>query len=156
TPHLRSSAELASGLPLSQPGRKLLVAGQSPAQFLAELVHHGQYVDALRLIAVALLPREAVWWACLCCRHTLDVKGAPPAEARALLSAAAWVVHPDEAHRAAAASAGAAAGPKTAAGCAAQAASFGGHATGPNQPAVPTDARTLAKLAGAGVLLAAV
>src|SRR5688572_3044417 len=112
---LRPATDLAHDLPLGIVAKKLLVSGQSPAGFLKALVDHGQYVDALRLMAVALLPREAVWWACLCCQHTLGAKAPPTAqEHQALKAAVRWVLQPDEAHRAAAAAAGAAAGPKKA------------------------------------------
>jgi hypothetical protein len=156
-PHARTAIDLAHDVPLSPPGKKLLTAQQSPAQFLKALADRGHYVDALRLMAVALLPREAVWWACLCCRHTLGAKAPPaPAEDHALQAAAQWVTRPDEPRRKAAEVAGAAAGPKTAAGCAAQAAGFGGVAKSPDQPVVPAYPRMVAKLAGASVLLAAV
>src|SRR4051794_37369544 len=104
---MRTAADLAGHLPLGIPAKKLLLPRQSPAQFLKALVDAGQYVDALRLMAVALLPREAVWWACLCCRHTLGARGAPtPAEEQALKAAVSWVLQPDETHRAAAQAAG--------------------------------------------------
>lgn len=153
----RTAGDLARDLPLSIVGKKVLVPRQSPAQFLQALVHQGQYVDAIRLMAVALLPREAVWWACLCCQHTLGAGNPPsPLDEQALRVAVSWVLRPDEAHRAAAETIGVAAGPKSATGCAARSASFGGVAAAPDQPVAPTQPRVLASLAGASVLLAAI
>ncbi|MFO0875836.1 MAG: hypothetical protein U0840_00415 [Gemmataceae bacterium] len=153
---MRPATELTRQLPLSIAGRRLLTPALSPAQYLKALVDQGEYVDALRLMAVALLPRESVWWACLCTRHTLGVRQpASPEEEQALHAAVAWILQPDATNRDAAGQAGAAAGSKTAAGCAALAASHGGTAEGTVDP-VPPVPRMVSKLVSAAVLLAAV
>ena len=66
---------------------------------LAELDAKGALVDMLRLLAVALPPRERVWWACLAARDTL-AEGAPPPPP--LKAAEAWVFKPSDENRAAA------------------------------------------------------
>lgn len=66
---------------------------------LAELEGKGALVDMLRLMSVALPPRERVWWACLAARDTLAGGAAPPPPLRA---AEAWVFKPNEENRIAA------------------------------------------------------
>lgn len=66
---------------------------------LAELDTKGALIDMLRLLAVALPPRERVWWACLAARDTLP-EGAPPTPP--LKAAEAWVFKPSDDNRAAA------------------------------------------------------
>lgn len=66
---------------------------------LAELEQRGATVDLLRLMSVALPPRERVWWACLAARDTLDPGAAVPAP---LVAAEAWVFSPTEENRVAA------------------------------------------------------
>ena len=154
---LRSALELARDLPLSIAAKKLLLPHLLPPQLLKALVDEALYVDAIRFMAIALLPREAVWWACLCCRHTLEaVAPAPPVQLLALRAAVNWVVQPLEVNLKAVTLTGAAAGPKTAAGCAALAASHGGMVSDVDQPVIPTQPKALSNLAGAAVLLAAV
>ena len=68
---------------------------------IARLEAAAMPAEAARLAAFALPRREAVWWACMCARHTLPAT--PSAAAAALLEATeAWVRRPrDEARRAA-------------------------------------------------------
>lgn len=58
-------------------------------------------VDLLRLLSVALPPREATWWACLAARDLIgaDAKQIPPP----LAAAEKWVFKPTPEHRAVAA-----------------------------------------------------
>lgn len=66
---------------------------------LAELAKADAYVDMLRMISVALPPRERTWWACLAGR---DILGAAPERVPATLVAAEnWVRKPTDAARAA-------------------------------------------------------
>lgn len=67
---------------------------------LGALEAGGFLLPAVRLMAHALLPRQAVWWGWVCVRHT---NAAPTAAEVACLDAAEhWVRHPsDEARRAA-------------------------------------------------------
>lgn len=77
-----------------------MLRGQ-PGMFLLmeRLEREGRTEAALRLAAYALPPREAVWWACMCARHTVQ---AEPVKADAAAAAAAeeWVRRPDDAARA--------------------------------------------------------
>ncbi|KPH85986.1 hypothetical protein GLUCOINTEAF2_0203023 [Komagataeibacter intermedius AF2] len=47
-----------------------LAAADTPERLLAALVAAGRQTDATCLLAHALPVREAVWWACMCARHT--------------------------------------------------------------------------------------
>jgi hypothetical protein len=78
----------------------LKAAASAPIEtVLEELNTAGATFDMLRLLAVALPPRERIWWACLAARDLLG----PGAEAPASLSAAeAWVFKPTDANREAA------------------------------------------------------
>ncbi|MFV0360823.1 DUF6931 family protein [Tropicimonas sp.] len=67
---------------------------------LSELDRIGAFVDMLRLLSVALPPRERTWWACLAGRDLLGPQIDPLP--RALAMAEAWVFRPSEETRAAA------------------------------------------------------
>lgn len=90
---------------LAQANMKLDVQLTSPASapvpvVLAELDALDAKPDVLKLLAVALPPRETIWWACLAAR---DVVGAAPAALpRTLQAAEAWVFRPGDDTRAAA------------------------------------------------------
>ncbi|MBB4264421.1 DUF6931 family protein [Roseospira visakhapatnamensis] len=71
---------------------------QPPAARLRTLLAEGQTVPALLLLAHALPPREAIWWACLNARAVLG-ETPEPKQGRALAAAEAWVYQPDEAGR---------------------------------------------------------
>jgi len=66
---------------------------------LAELEKKGSFVDMLRMLSVALPPRERVWWACLAARDILPADAPPPPPLKA---AEDWVFKPIEKNRAAA------------------------------------------------------
>jgi hypothetical protein len=63
---------------------------------LAELDRKGAAIDMLRLLSVALPPRERVWWSCLAARDTLP-PGAQPS--RMLAAVEAWVHKPTDENR---------------------------------------------------------
>lgn len=70
-------------------------------EVLQELADGGAWLDLLQLLAAALPPREATWWACLAARDlTGPVKGkdVPPP----LAAAEAWVFQPTDENRMAA------------------------------------------------------
>lgn len=84
---------------------------------LAELEEAGAWIDMLRLLSVALPPRERVWWACLAGRDVVEreatgrdatgtTRPSPP-----LAAAEAWVFKPTDAARDAARAAAEAAEP---------------------------------------------
>ena len=67
--------------------------------YLTALDDKSAKVDILKLLSVALPPREAVWWACLAAEDVINASGKP--ETAALSAAKAWVYKPDENSRAA-------------------------------------------------------
>ncbi len=73
-------------------------ASASTQTVLEELDAKGAFVDMLRLMSIALPPRERVWWACLAAR---DFIGAAPDNTTPALDAAeAWVFRPTPENRA--------------------------------------------------------
>lgn len=70
------------------------------AVVLEKLAAQEAWTDILRLLAIALPPREAVWWACIAAR---DITGEGDEKATHCLQASeAWVFKPDEKNREAA------------------------------------------------------
>jgi hypothetical protein len=71
------------------------------ADVLAELDGESAVFDMLRLLAIALPPRERTWWSCLAGRDLLEnpATDKPPAP---LAAAEAWVFKPSEENREAA------------------------------------------------------
>lgn len=67
---------------------------------LAELDEANAVFDMLRLISVALPPRERAWWACLAARDTLPEGVDKPSAC--LAASEAWVFKPTDENRAAA------------------------------------------------------
>ncbi len=61
------------------------------AEALDRLEHAGWLIEASRLAAHALPPREAVWWACACSRHTAASGTKPAAETALRAAAEEWV-----------------------------------------------------------------
>lgn len=91
---LLAAANVKLSTPLSLPATATVSA------MLEELDRAGAFVDMMRLMAVALPPRERTWWACLAGR---DIVGPEPDPVpRPLASAEAWVFRPSEETRAAA------------------------------------------------------
>ncbi|MEN8659660.1 hypothetical protein [Marivita sp.] len=69
-------------------------ASASVEAVLTELDSKGAQVDLLRLLAIALPPRERVWWACLAAR---DIVGTGVEnETPSLQAAEAWVFRPSD------------------------------------------------------------
>lgn len=67
---------------------------------LEVLARKEAWIDVIKLLAVALPPREAIWWACMAAR---DLTGEAAGKATPCLKAAeAWVFKPDDHHREAA------------------------------------------------------
>jgi len=79
-----------------------LIAGcRTVPDALQPLEDGGMARQAVRLVAHGLPAREAVWWACMCARHTASVT-LPDTDRLALEAAEAWVRRPsDEAKQAA-------------------------------------------------------
>ncbi len=64
---------------------------------LAELDKKEAYIDVLRLLGVALPPRERVWWSCLAARDYIGK--APDNNTRALAASEEWVFRPTPENR---------------------------------------------------------
>ncbi len=80
---------------------KLTLPASAPVPAVLEaLEQQNAWLDMLRLLSVALPPREATWWACLAARDLVgpDVERVPPP----LAAAESWVFKPSEENRAAA------------------------------------------------------
>jgi len=89
-PHLGLTAEAVQAV----------AASPDIAAALTLLEAQGLKLDAVRLLAHALPRREAVWWACMCARHTCATP--PPPDAQCLEAAELWVRRPaDETRHAA-------------------------------------------------------
>lgn len=89
---------------LSMANQKLDTKLDAPASapvevVLAELDKKAAWIDMLLLLAVALPPRERVWWACLAARDII-AEGEKPA--LSLTTSEAWVFKPNDDNRAAA------------------------------------------------------
>jgi hypothetical protein len=150
-----TAVEVCKCFQLGKGSRALLREELSPQEFAALLLEHGQYADALKLVAHALPVREAIWWACRCARQTL-AEDASDAEQEAVAVAEKWVAEGDDATRRAALAAGDAAGAATAAGGAALAVFYSGDslALPDAAPVYPAD-YSAARLAAGSVLSAA-
>lgn len=67
---------------------------------LTKLAEKKAWVDMVRLLSIALPPREAIWWGCLAARDVVgeDAKDVP----QCLATSEAWVFKPNEQNREAA------------------------------------------------------
>lgn len=96
---LRKIPEQPAARLLAMANARLGVKLEAPAsalvpEVLAELELKNAMVDMLRMLAVALPPRERVWWSCLAAR---DLLGQGMADSPAIVEATeAWVYKPDE------------------------------------------------------------
>lgn len=133
----RKAADVATAAQLPPEAMALLAPDASPGDFVDALRGGERVPDALRFLAHGLGRREAVWWACVCCRLAPDPK--PHAAAAAALEAAeAWCRAPTEENRRAAQTA-ADAGEFGSAECWAAMGAFwsGGSLAPPDAPVVP-------------------
>lgn len=73
---------------------------QIPTEFLQTLMAAGKIEDAVTFCSYLLPRREAVWWACGRARALLGE--IPQDRIAPLITAEAWVQHPDDQHRTAA------------------------------------------------------
>ncbi len=62
------------------------------ARLIEELVAQNLLMDALKILALALPPREGVWWGCLAARDMQP----PDEKSKALDAAEAWVFKPSQ------------------------------------------------------------
>lgn len=149
------AAEVATQNPLGEEANRLLNDTLNPKEYLDLLIEKGYLLDAIHFLAHALPKREAVWWACLCCRQ--GCVDPPELDLSALQAAEKWVIDPSEDHRRAAMRAAETAEFSTAAACAAVAAFWSeGSMAPPELPAVPPGEQLTGHGAAGAVLLAAV
>jgi hypothetical protein len=130
--------------------------GLAPADFIGQLLESRDFEAAVKFMAFALPPREAVWWACVCARMELQepVEGAV---ANALAAAETWVRKPTDEHRRAAMTCAQAANFDSPAAWAAVGAFWSGGSMGPpDVPAVPPAPHLLGVAIVGAVTLAAV
>jgi len=153
------SGNLAAILPhlaLDERGRAALVGAADVASALAALEGATLLEAAARLAAHALPPREAVWWACMCSRHTAASGEDPAAEAALRDLAEEWVRRQGDAPRRAAMAAAQAAGFGSAEAWAAVAAFWSGDSMAPPEaPKVPPEPHFPGLAAAGSVALAA-
>ena len=147
-----------SGLP--DDAKPLVATATDGASLVQALAGNGKPVEALRVIAAALPPREGVWWAWVSARHASQLAAAdrqpPPAVSAALAAVERWISNPDDDARRAAWSAGERAGLETAVGCTAAAVFLtSGSVAPPDVPPVPPPAGVDRMLVGNAVALAA-
>jgi hypothetical protein len=104
-PPNKFNSDLARVLPhlqLDANGKEKLADCTHCVEALDRLEQAGLLDEAARLAAHALPPREAVWWACACSRHTAPSGAHPEAETTVRAAAEEWVRRPtDELRRAA-------------------------------------------------------
>ncbi len=100
----QTAVELVAELELEDESIELLTPDQTPSEFVDVLIADEQFADAVRVLAIWLSKRKAVWWAYLCVRNVLG-EGLSPTDAAVLEAAHVWVTTPDEEHRRAAMSA---------------------------------------------------
>lgn len=125
-------------------------ASKDATEALAALETGGFLLPAVRLLAHALPRREAVWWGCMCARHTNPALAA--AEVACLTAAELWVRQPTDENRRAAFAGAEASGFATPAAWACAAVFWNGDSMSPlGQPAVPP-APHLSGLALAGAV----
>lgn len=147
---------LIERIALPDEARPAAEGAQSAPDLLERLLAGGFLAEATRVVAHALPAREAVWWACMCARHTAPDSLAAPDRA-AVEAAEQWVRRPGEELRRRAFDVAQASGFRQPEAWAAVAAFWSGDSISPaGQPAVapPVGAAGLA-VAGA-VALAAV
>src|SRR5262245_5018007 len=150
----KPAVDISRDLSLSRKAQRLLSPGITVNGFVKALVQAAYWDDAIVFLTAAMMPRKAIWWGCLCARHSLGDKP-PPAEQTALLAATRWVVSPSAEHRQQAEDAAKALAANSASGCVARAASLGGVARDAKATPVPERPRLPAQLVAAAIALAA-
>jgi hypothetical protein len=152
----RPLAELAKIADLGEEARTLLQPEHRLESYVPLLVDAGHAADAVRILAILLPTREAVWWAWMCARRVAGEQP-PPEIATALLALERWLREPTDANRRAVMAAGEAADFATPAGCAALAAFFsGGSVAPPDAPYVPPQEFVAGKTIAASIVLSSV
>ncbi len=83
---------------LSAEAEPLLESCDTVVEAIQTLMRAGLLIEASRVMAHAMPRREAVWWACMCARHTRP-PNLPEPDAAALDAAELWVRKPSDENR---------------------------------------------------------
>jgi len=83
---------------LEKTSQTLLTPDQSISQLINKFIERSAFKDVISVIAHALPPREAVYWACLCVRDVLD-QNTMSEDLRAIKAAEQWVIKQSESDR---------------------------------------------------------
>lgn len=118
----KSAGELLQHFELSEESESVAVLEEAPTAVIGKLVETESYHDAVTMLAHALPKREAVWWACLAAKRTMDAT--VELNVAAVAATELWVRDPSEPHRQAARKLGERSKNRTAAGWVATAASW--------------------------------
>lgn len=118
----RSAQDVSRGLSLSPEAKALLKPEQTDLDYARALTAGRRYIDLVRYLAQFLPESSALWWGCLCVRHTLKDSDV---ERGALHAVVRYVRQPSEQNRRACRECGQTATPETPAGCLAMAAAAG-------------------------------
>lgn len=148
-------AAAAGRAALSDAAAACIATATGTAEAVQTLIAAGRLAEAARLLAHALPLREAVWWACMCARHTAPAR-LPDADAAARDHAEEWVRHQADAARRAAMAEAQRGGCASAEAWAAVAAFWSGDSISPaDRPAVPPPAGLAGTAVSGSVTLAA-
>lgn len=91
-PHVKAE-KIASRMKLSKQASIFLKSNPTLHDFVANLFQARSFPDLIDVLGDALPHREAVWWACLCARHSEGaIEGTR--QRNALRAAVAWVLDP--------------------------------------------------------------
>lgn len=131
-----TASEICQHFDVPAEAKPLLAPKATPREFLDALVSARQFQAAIRFLAHALPPREAIWWGSLCVKHVAG-PSLPAPETEALKAAVVWVLDPTDANRNAAKVPAEAAGFEAPAGALATAATWTGGSLTPPMPKVP-------------------
>jgi hypothetical protein len=145
------AADLDKVLAVSRlnPRAMALIAGcRTVPDALRLLEDEGMARQAVRLVAHALPEREAVWWACMCARHTAPAD-LPETDRLALEAAETWVRRPSDESKQASTTRAGAAEDKSPEVWAATAVAWTGTSTTPPDPRRRSPSR---KVAGTAVV----
>ncbi|MBA4191481.1 MAG: hypothetical protein C0467_26170 [Planctomycetaceae bacterium] len=147
----RPAQELVGDLKLSDDARKLLRPDMTVVDYFDALVKALHFPDAVRLVARAMTPKQAVWWGTLCIWAT--ARPQPRTTEAAVHAVVKWLREPSDANRRAAGAAGTAVGSTTPAGLVATAAFLAeGSLATEGKPEVKPDPRLAATLVAEAVL----
>jgi len=150
------ASDVCSHFALGDTARRLLTPELTADKYLALLIQHKQYIDAVRVLAYALPIKDAITWGNSCARQSAEPN---PAEklAAALDAVDRWIAEPSDDNRRAALKAAEQADFSTPAGSSALAVFLsGGSLAPPDAPVVPPEKYQAANAVVGVVLLSAI